>query len=84
MFIFSVQYYYSCDIFILHLSMLSWSELIERYESITNHKFQFQFQFQGIDHDDDDQVNKQTHPVMYNIQYTHTFVHSELTACLPF
>ncbi|KAF7021158.1 hypothetical protein CFC21_034148 [Triticum aestivum] len=33
----------------------SWSELIERYESITNHKFQFQFQFQGIDHDDDDQ-----------------------------
>ncbi|KAM3197302.1 hypothetical protein ACQJBY_072769 [Aegilops geniculata] len=31
----------------------SWSELIERYESITNHKFQFQFQ--GINHVDDQQ-----------------------------
>ncbi|KAF7027998.1 hypothetical protein CFC21_039977 [Triticum aestivum] len=29
----------------------SWSELIERYESITNHKFQFQ----GINHVDDQQ-----------------------------
>jgi hypothetical protein len=41
--------------------LLSWSELIQRYESITR------AEFQGTDNEDDDQVNKQIH-ILYYIQ----------------